>query len=378
MQTALGTALLVVKGHAAPDVETTYRRARHLCHSLGETANLPPVLLGLWRVYLTRSDIDSANDLTRELLDLLGKRDDPTLYVMAHYARGVTCFARGEPQLALEHLQLGIDRAAATRGEMALIPTAHDPGLGCRVFSGCVLWLLGRPEQSNMRACEAVEMATKLGHPITSAFVLTHAAQEALFRGNSEEVERYASAAANIATKQGFTTWRQLSLMLHGWALAKRGDRKEGMSQMKEALAGWRAGGALFQVPHQLDLLAEVDGRVEPGLETLREALDIAEQTGQTWWQAELHRRYGELLLRRTSSQTAEAESHFVQAIQVARQQQAGSLELRAATSLAKLRRDANEFDAARALLEPACAKFAAGVAGADLIEAKALLDELA
>ena len=229
-----------------------------------------------------------------------------------------------------------------------------------------------------MRACEAAEMATKLGHPITSAFVLTHAAQEALFRGNSEEVERYASAAANIATEQGFTTWRQLSLMLHGWALAKRGDRKEGMSQMKDALAGWRAGGALFQVPHQLDLLAEVDGRVEPGLETLREALDIAEQTGQSWWLAELHRRYGELLLRRTSAQTAEAESHFVQAIRVARQQQAGSLELRAATSLAKLRRNANEFDAARALLEPACAKFAAGVAAADLIEAKALLDELA
>jgi predicted ATPase len=167
---------------------------------------------------------------------------------------------------------------------------------------------------------------------------------------------------------------------LRGWALAESGHREEGRAQIQQGLAAYRATGATRVRPYQLGLLAETSaqlGHTTEGLAALAEALATLDQSGVRWWEAELYRLRGELLLQHAGAQPGEAEACFQQALTVARRQQAKSLELRAAMSLARLWQRQGQHAAARELLTPIYGWFTEGFDTADLQEAKALLAAL-
>ena len=167
-------------------------------------------------------------------------------------------------------------------------------------------------------------------------------------------------------------------MMPRGWALAEQGQIEEGITHMRRGLAAWRATGAELVQPYFLTLLAEAYGkgeRAEDGLAVLAEALEAVHHTGECWWEAELYRLKGELLQAAGSGN--EAEACFHQAFDVARRQQAKSLELRAAISLSRLWQPQGKPDAARHLLAESYGWFTEGFDTADLREAKALLEEL-
>ena len=160
-----------------------------------------------------------------------------------------------------------------------------------------------------------------------------------------------------------------------------QGQDEVGMAQFRQGLASWRATGAVVNVPFFCTLLAEVSdhiGHMEDGLQVLAEAHTLMEQHDERWWEAEVYRLRGVLLLRQTMPQLEEAEAYFQQALDVARRQEAKALELRAATSLARLWQQQGKRAAARALLAPIYAWFTEGFDTADLQDAKALLDDLA
>jgi predicted ATPase len=176
-------------------------------------------------------------------------------------------------------------------------------------------------------------------------------------------------------------------MILRGWAQAEwhpapvERQEEEEMAQMRQGLAAWRTTGAEVFRPHYLTLLSAAYGKAgqaEQGLTALTEALEIVKRTGERWWEAELYRLQGELLLARPVKYHAEAETHFHQALDVARRQQAKSLELRAAIGLARLWQRQGKRDAARQLLAEVYGWFTEGFDTADLQEAKALLEELA
>ena len=193
--------------------------------------------------------------------------------------------------------------------------------------------------------------------------------------------QAHAEAALTIATDQEFPQQLAQATPLQGWALAESGQWEEGITQIHQGLAAYRATGATRDRPYHLALLAEASaqgGQVAEGLEVLAEALATLAKSGVRWWEAELYRLRGALLLQRSAPQPEEAEACFQQALTIARRQQAKSLELRAAMSLSQLWQQQSKRAEAYALLAPIYGWFTEGFDTADLQEAKVLLDALA
>jgi len=175
--------------------------------------------------------------------------------------------------------------------------------------------------------------------------------------------------------------------MVRGWTLAEQGQVQEGIAQMQQGLAAYRATGAELGRPRWLAQLAEAYekvGQPEEGLTVLAEALAAVDKTGERFWEAELYRLKGELTLKQSgvrgpeSEVQQEAEACFLKAIEVARQQQAKSLELRAVMSLSRLRQQQGKKEEAHEMLAEIYSWFTEGFDTKDLQEAKALLEELA
>ena len=167
---------------------------------------------------------------------------------------------------------------------------------------------------------------------------------------------------------------------LRGWALAMQGQGETGMAQLHQGIAAWRATGAVLNVPFLCTVLADVSahlGHTEEGLHALAEAHTMMEQQEERWWEAEVCRLRGVLLLRQKGTPPAEAETWLQRALDVARRQEAKSLELRAAMSLSRLWQHQGKQAEARALLAPLYGWFTEGFDTVDLQEARALLDEL-
>jgi predicted ATPase len=193
-------------------------------------------------------------------------------------------------------------------------------------------------------------------------------------------MHEYAEATVALSTEQGFPQWAAMGTSLRGWALAMQGRGEEGMAQARQGIAAWRATGAATFVPYFCTLLADVCdrlGHTEDGLQALAEAHTLVEQHEERWWEAEVCRLRGVVLLRQPETPQAEAETWLQRALDVARHQEAKSLELRAAMSLARLWQQQGKQTAARALLAPIYGWFTEGFDTADLLEAKTLLEEL-
>ena len=196
--------------------------------------------------------------------------------------------------------------------------------------------------------------------------------------GDNAALDERADQLVAVTTEQGFPHWRAQGTIYRGWVKVKNGDVAEGISLLRSGSAAYRATGAEAWMPHYIALLAracEIAGQIEEGLTLLDDALQIVERTGERWFAAELNRHKGQLLLRQGHSEAA--EELYRKALSIAEEQEAKLWELRAAASLARLRRDQGRHAEARDLLAPVYGWFTEGFDTPDLKEAKALLDEL-
>jgi predicted ATPase/DNA-binding winged helix-turn-helix (wHTH) protein len=378
---ALGTALLVTKGHAAPEVEDAYAQARALCQQVEETPGLAQVLFGLWQFYITRSQLHTSQELGETLLRLAQHTRDPALAVVAHHVLGTTWLFLGAPPAARLHLEEGIAHYTPDQRRAPMFQIGQDPGVACRAIAAMTLWFLGYPEQALVRLHNALALAHELSHPYSLAFARCWATYVYQFRRDVPAVYEQAEATLALSTEYGFPAYVAKGTILRGWALAMQGQGEEGLAQVRQGGAAWRATGEVLQVPYLCTVLAEVSvhlGYTEDGLQALAEAHTLMEQHEDRWWEAEVCRLRGVLLLRQPGTPQEEAEAWWQRALDVARCQQAKSLELRAAMSLARLWQRQGKRIEARALLAPVYGWFTEGFDTADLQEAKALLTEIA
>jgi predicted ATPase len=251
----------------------------------------------------------------------------------------------------------------------------------CYSYAAWTLWILGYPDQGLARSQEAVTLAQQSAHPFSLGFVLSFTAVFHQFRREGRATQERSEAAMSLAMEQGFPLWVAFGSILRGWELAHQGQARKGIEQMYQGLTAYRAIGAEMLRPYWLALLAEAQGTLgkpEEGLTVLTESLTLADTTGQQWYEAELYRLKGELLLQLSSGNQAEAENCFQQAMTVARSQQAKSFELRTASSLARLWQQQGKRQEAHNLLAPVYHWFSEGLDTADLQDAKALLEALA
>jgi predicted ATPase len=191
-------------------------------------------------------------------------------------------------------------------------------------------------------------------------------------------VAEWAERLITLSREQDFALWVAGGMLLHGWALTAQGRWEEGLAQMRQGLNDWRATGAEIWRPYFLTLLAEAyatAGQIDAGLSAVDEALLVAHTTGEHWWDAESHRLKGEGLQQQAVPDEQQAEACFQQALDIARQQQARSLELRAAMSLSRLWQRQGKRTAARQLLAEVYDWFTEGFDTADLQDARAVLE---
>lgn len=377
LQLALGLTLTATRGLGAAEVEQAYVRARALCQQAGEPAQLFAVLWGLWRVYVQRVALRTARQHGEELLKLARRRADPFALLIAHLALGAPSYFLGELAPARLHLEQGLRSADPAQRRDLAIRYGMSPEVQCLAYLAPVLWALGYPDQALRSAQRACALARELGHPHSLVMGLYWATVAHQRRGEAEAALEHANACLSLATEQRFALFVAQGRFQRGWALAALGRVEVGLAEMREGLAAQLVTGTTVGKSAYLALLAEVyarSGQPEHARDVLAEALATLDEGEQRYYEAELHRLRGEILLSRSPGDTVQAETCFRQALEVARRQQARSWELRAATSLSRLWQRQGEADAARELLASVYERFSEGFETADLQAARALL----
>jgi predicted ATPase len=250
----------------------------------------------------------------------------------------------------------------------------------CNAFAALALCVLGYPDRALQRSQEMLSLAQDISHPYTLAFAQCAVAVTHQCRREAPDVEKLAGAAIRLASEQGFPMWSAMGTILQGWAGAVQGRQAEGIERIRRGIYIWRATGAANVLPYYLVLLADAHreaGQAEAGRKVLDEALGIINTTRERWWEAELYRLQGELVLLDSSPDAQEAERCFRQALAVARHQAAQLWELRAVTSLGRLWLQQGKREETHQLLAEVYGKFSEGCDTVDLQKAKTLLDEL-
>jgi class 3 adenylate cyclase/predicted ATPase len=397
LQAALGVPLIAIRGMAAPEVGRAYERARELCLQVGDTPQLSSVLFGLWWFYEVRADLQAAHEIAEQLLDMAQRGADPVDLMQAHRVIGHTLLWSGEFTPALVHFEQAIALYDSQRDRSLALSYGQEPGVLSRGFAAHVLWYLGYPDRALKTMGEALSQGREVAHPLSLAFALDHTAWLHQYRRQPAETRERAEEDMRFSGEQGFPFFLAQGTILRGWALAEQGQNAEGIAQICQGLAAHEATGALLGRPYWTSLLALAygkGGQAEEALRVLDEALAMTHD--QHVWKAELHRLRGELLLvrlgggddakvaptdvpavTRVGRSIDQAESCFRRAIDIAREQRAKSLELRAGTSLARVWERQGKRVEAQDLLSPIYNWFTEGFDAPDLKDAKALLEQL-
>ena len=377
LQTMLGQSLMVAKGYALPEVEQAFVRARELSLQLNEVPQLFRAEFSLAIVYVVRAEYERAFDHGKQCLRLAEKVGNQALLMQSHWVIGLSHCYLGQFAAARDHFEqtiaihdaAGIDSAASMYG--AVLSRAH--------LSRMLLYL-GYPDQSRQMMNDAIARAERLRLPVAVANTLALASYLEAFHQHVQQTLELASATARQAEEHGLPYYAAVATLIRGWALAMQNQEEEGIVLMSQGLASSLAIGTRQQHGYFLALLAEAlnqAGRVDEALEALREATEVAEQTNEPFYVSELYRLRGDSLIKAGVVPTSKAESCFHRAIEIARQQQAKSFELRAAISLARLWQQQGRRAEGRAILADVYSWFTEGFDTADLKDARELLDEL-
>lgn len=379
----LGATRLMSKGHANPAVGATLERARELCVEIGETARLLPVLLGQWRFQIVRGDLAASRRLAEELRARSEALGDPAFGVLATYALGTNLLFQGEPEPGWQQLSRSIERFTAYghhfQSQLAEpFFYGQHPAVAALSYGGWALWCLGFPERACRHTDAALAFAKKLDHPFSEAFAYILNAWVFQLRRERNKCQNMAAHAVRIAEDQGFAYFRAVGSVLHAWAEAGEGDAAEAAERMRQVIDQVRDGGSVLFRPYFLTMLAEVLGRAgneDAALDALAEALDLAIEGGEGWWEAEVLRLQGDMWRKRRSADLELANFCYRRALDRAHKRRERSLELRAAISLAELWKGDEERGAeARTILREVYDRFTEGFSTYDLGDASELL----
>ena len=367
-----------VKGQAAPETGDAYACARELWEQLGSPSEFLQVPYGQSRYHVNRGEFDLAQRLDKDLLRLSRQRNDLGGLVLGHTSLGVSLFYAGRHVVSRSHLEEAIAQYDPISHRSLTRQTGTRPNVQAQAVLGSVLFCLGYPDRALARSNAAIDEARRLAHPPSLAQSLANGARLLSLVGDNAVFGKRVDQLIAVTTAQGFAHWGAQGTIYRGWVKVTNGDLAEGISLLRGGSTAARATGAELWMPYYIALLArayELVGQIEEAVTRLDDALQIVERTGERWFVAELYRQKGELLLRQGHSEAAE-ELHR-KALSIAVEQEAKLWELRAAASLARLRRDQGRRAEARDILAPVYRWFTEGFDAPDLKEAKALLDEL-
>ena len=372
----LGAALMAAQGYASNDVEVTYQRALVLSTACARPGDVERVTRGLWNVLFLRADLARARELPDELLRLALVARDASLVFDAHTKLGQTCLHLADLPGARRHLEQALD-----------LPTPADEATRARalprvgVYLAWTLWYTGFPSQALARADDAIRWSQQADSPHSTVFALGYASWIHFLCGDLGRALALACQQAMMSAEHGLPYWRLLAEFTKGRAAVRQGDYLGGMVSMRRAIDAMRAGGGRVGIPYLLCLLAEAElmaGQPAAARATLA-AASLMARNGNALYAAEALRLEGEVNLVEDAGPAGrlQAAQRFAAALALARQQGARALELRAATSLARLWGNDGQALRATELLAPILHGFDEGHETEDLVHANRLIQVL-
>jgi class 3 adenylate cyclase/predicted ATPase/DNA polymerase III delta prime subunit len=376
---ALGRMIRMVKGIAAPDTLHVFSRAHELLDEDASVDEHITVLYGLWGVHYVRAEHGAAREVSEECLVLAERHGHDEAAALGHYIMGDSLWATGAFAEARCHLECVLKLCKPIDENGATARFQHNYDVNALAFLAWCLWPLGYLEQAARAASQTIARARQIGHVPLLAFALhCGVLLDAGFAHEAEPGSALADESVAFCVQHGVAAYELWARFWQGAAIARRGDLHEGVKIMRAAMdAAAKIDAKLFR-PLHLGQLASAYARLdqpETAITLLEEALVMAETTKERLFDPELHRRRGELLL--TLNNAGQGETALAEALTVARAQNARLWELRAAMSLARLRRTQHRPAEARDLLKPVYSSFTEGFATLDLRQARTLLSEL-
>jgi len=374
IQLALGIPLIAVRGYASAETREAFSRARTLCLRLGDIPKYFQALFGLWGNCWMSGKNDEALRMADEFLSRSRALSDPVLPIVAHRVMGSTLLTIGDFQSSANHFDETIRLSTGGGREPLYNLYMVEPRAASLLLLSWDLWFLGYPDRSLARVSEALALALELGQPYTVAFAHYMTSVVYLLRGDAVRALESAEKSFEVSQEQRFSLYAILSKISRARAIGELGRLEEARAEITRGIDEAQRNGVGFMLSMRDSWLADMHfkaGDNETALTIVERALaNIGDVTGRAW-EAELHRQRAQIHLALDPSKVREAESHLKKAIEVARGQNAKSLELRAATSLAELWRIQGRGDEARALLEPIYSWFDEGGETADLRRAR-------
>jgi DNA-binding winged helix-turn-helix (wHTH) protein/predicted ATPase len=377
IELAAASTVVQSAGPTDPAVEHSYRRARVLASALGTARQRYEGAWGLWFVHLMRGEIGLARLIGDELLQLAIELDDEALQLEAHHVQWSGLSLAGEPRSVRVHAEIGITQYQPEKHHwLTFSYGGHDPGVCSRNLDAMALWLLGQPDLARERSASALSLATDLGHPYTKLESFNSALNIALLDGDVDTLQRHA-AALQMMVDDGALPVVAASYA-NGFsanALVLAGDLDAGVRLMRLAAPVWQEfwGAWCFPLDSAFAMALALAGHPSEAIDVIEGRLTLVEESGAHWWDSEFHRVLGELVWASAPAGPARAIASLQRALSEARRQEARFLELRAATSLARLYHRLERTNDAVEILNAICGWFPPDAELTDLRSAREL-----
>ena len=380
LQILLGAACRAIYGFAARETEAAFSRARELCDAVGDTRQLLDVLRGLYACYYIRGELKRAKGQADGVLAIAQQSGDNAMIMAAEWMLGCIAFWRGRFPEAQQRLQHAVDLYSASEQSARTLSAQIDPGLSAMIHLSWALWILGLPESALAKTEQAIATARELAQPFGLAQALFWAAAIRVCCGDYQGAEQLLPELKEVTERYGITYLASCATLCEGQTLIARQEFAGGLQLVNQALTEFSAQeagvGRPWAVSVPVEALARV-GKAEDGLRMLEMAFASVSNNDERQWESELHRLRGEALLAMPAPDVAEAEACFRRAVEVAAGQGALSLQLRAATSLARLLSGRGETKPALESLRDIYDRFTEGFDTADLSTARDLIEAL-
>ena len=336
----LGPSLVVTQGYSAPDVGETYDRGLQLAKMPGGRKHLFSMLSGAWTFHLVRGQLEESRLLAQDWVDEALVEDGLAVEMTGRFLLGSSLFHQGQLARAREQIERAVP--ALTRSShpaLALFAAGPHVAVFCRAYLSHVLWHLGDAGLAEEKSEEAIGLARELPDPFSLAFALDYAAMLDVFRRDGKRARARAAEASGICGKYGFTYYLAWTHILTGWATAAEDDPAAGLSRLQEGLVALKATGAELRLPFYQGLLAEAcgsAGQTGEALANIESAFTSQDKNGELWFDPELHRIRGDVLMR--IGNIPEAQMSYRRAVESARRMGSKAVEQRAAARLQGIR----------------------------------------
>jgi class 3 adenylate cyclase/predicted ATPase len=381
LRVLLAVPLTLTRGWAAPEVGAAYHRAAELLGEGTAAPNLFPALVGVLTYYLVRGQYGAAYEMGARNRQIAERSGDADFLIESEVDQGTTAYYLGRFDECLAHLNRVDELYDPVRHHGHVFAYGKEPGVVALIHKSGALWNLGYPDQGLQAARAAKALMREWSHPFTDLWASVGLAFAYQVASDAEAMAAIGQEIIEQSIEQVFPNWLAQGMVYRGWGVARLGEQDQGIEQMRQGLDLWNRTGAELFKTYLMSLLADGlihAGRSSEAVETLDAAFAQVERTDERFWEAELLRQRGEAFMNSRRPNEAMAEEAFRKALEAARGRRQRAIELRAATSLARLWGSRGQVDEALAVLRPILSSFGEGLSSHDLNVAKKMLESLA